>query len=52
MRNPIPGIQNPQREFQHPRLCWITLHRAKQYGAQAATFFSDSRQPEVDFLHS
>ena len=24
--NPVPGIRNPQRGFQNPRLPWIPLH--------------------------
>ena len=24
--NPLPGIRNPQRGFQNPRLPWIPLH--------------------------
>ena len=28
--NPVPGIRNPQRGIQNPRLCWIIpLHGVK-----------------------
>lgn len=26
IRNPVPGIQNPQRRIWNPRLSWITVH--------------------------
>ena len=29
--NPVPGIRNPRREIQNPRLSWIHLHGAKRY---------------------
>ena len=28
--NPVPGIRNPRRGIQNPRLSWIPLHGAKQ----------------------
>ena len=28
--NPVPGIRNPRRGIQNPRLPWIPLHGAKQ----------------------
>ena len=30
IRNPAPGIRNPQRGIQNLILSWITLHGAKQ----------------------
>ena len=32
IRNPVPGIGNPQHRIQNPRLSWIPLHGAIFFG--------------------
>ena len=50
--NRVPGIWNPQREIQNPRLSWITLHGTLRERGMARLFSDWQIDRKVVFIHT
>jgi len=49
--NPVPGIQNPQREIENPRLSWISLYGARPYRKLAGVMTLGTLRPDKGDVH-